>query len=106
MFEQFLEKINVFKCSQCLECKIASKPDEDDLDYVYGKCVTRNVRIFFSIRKNLHAVWYLVDNDRNQVQNANGNKVPQFHIPEELSLLSMHEELLIHRCASSIHAMH
>ena len=43
----------------------------------------------YFIDNNLHPVWYLVDDNGKYVRDANGKKIAQYHIPEELACLSM-----------------
>ena len=82
-----------------------SKSDEDDPDCVCGIGVTKNDPTCF-IRNNIHPVWYLVDDDGNHIKDSNRNKVLQFHIPEELNLLSIYEKLLICCYANFVHTVH
>jgi hypothetical protein len=104
-FEQYLSSLNILKCSVCLECKIEAKPLSDDTNYICSKCTTRKGPDFF-LRNNLHAVWYLVNDDREYVLDTKGAKIPQYHIPEELSTLSMYEKLLIRCCADFVPTVH
>ena len=104
-FEQYLSSLNILKCSVCLECKIEAKPLSDDTNYICSKCTTRKDPDFF-LRNNLHPVWYLVNDDREYVLDTKGAKIPQYHIPEELSTLSMYEKLLIRRCANFVPTVH
>ena len=104
-FEQYLSSLNVFKCSICLECKIEEKPHVDDPNYVCKQCNTRKDPNFF-VKNNLHPVWYHVDDEGNRLLDLEGNEIPQYHIPEELSSLSMYEKLLIRRCANFVPTVH
>ena len=70
-FEQYLPSLNIFKCSVCMEYKIEAKPLVDDPNYICSTCNTRKDLDFFS-RKNLHPVWYLVDDDRNYMLDTTG----------------------------------
>ena len=104
-FEQYLSMLNIFKCSVCLECNIEAKPFADDPNYVCGGCKTRNDPLFF-IKNNLHPVWYLVDDNGQWVLDEHGERCTQYHIPDELSCLSMYEKLLIRRCANFVPTIH
>ena len=104
-FEQYLSSLNVFKCSICLECKIEEKPYVEDPNYVCKRCKTRKEPNYF-IKNNLHPVWYHVDDEGNRLLDSEGNEIPQYHIPEELSTLSMYEKLLIRRCANFVPTVH
>ena len=104
-FEQYLSSLNVFKCSLCLECQIEEKPYVEDPDYVCKGCKTRKDSNYF-IKNNLHPVWYHVDDKGNRLLDSGGNEIPQYHIPEELSTLSMYEKLLIRRCANFVPTVH
>ena len=104
-FEQYLSSLNVFKCSVCMECKIVEKPPADNPNYTCKECNARNDPDFF-IRNNLHPVWHLMDDNRNPLLDEDGKKIPQYHIPEELSCLSMYEKLLIRRCANFVPTVH
>ena len=104
-FEEYLSSLNILKCSVCLECKIEAKPLSDDTNYICNKCTTRKDPDFF-LRNNLHPVWYLVNDEREYVLDTKGAKIPQYHIPEELSTLSMYEKLLIRRCANFVPTVH
>ena len=106
VFEQYLSSLNIFECSVCKECKIEEKPAlVHELSYTCGTCKTKNDPEFF-IRNNLHPVWYLVDDHGDYVLDGEGKKIHQYHIPEELSCLSMYEKLLIRRCANFVPTVH
>lgn len=105
-FEQLLENLNIFECTICRECHIEANPvSSDRVDYVCKTCTKRNDPDFF-INNNLHPVWYNVDEDGNHVTDESGKKIPQYHIPEELSSLTMYEKLLIRRCANFVPTVH
>ena len=105
-FDQLLANLNIFECSICKECHIEAMPvSQDRPDYTCNSCKKRGDPDFF-IRNNLHPVWYNVDNDGNHVTDSSGNKVPQYHIPDELSSLTMYEKLLIRRCANFVPTVH
>ena len=104
-FEQYMASLNVFKCSVCLECRIETKDTTDDLIHRCSSCEKRKDDNYY-IDNNLHPVWYLINDDGNYVRDDNGNKIPQYHIPEELSCLTMCEKLLIRRCANFVPSVH
>ena len=104
-FEQYLSSLNIFKCSLCLECKIEEKPHVEDPNYVCKGCTARKDPSYF-IKNNLHPVWYHMDDEGNRLLDTDGNEIPQYHIPEELSTLSMYEKLLIRRCANFVPTVH
>ena len=47
-----------------------------------------------------------MDDEGNRLLDTDGNEIPQYHIPEELSTLSMYEKLLIRRCANFVPTVH
>lgn len=114
-FEHNLADLNIYKCSDCLECHIEQRrgimrsgriaSDGDAVDYICKKCKTRNDPEYF-LRNNMHPVWYLKNNDGTDMRDENGKKVPQYHIPQELECLSMAEKLLIRRCANFVPTVH
>ena len=104
-FEHYMETLNMFMCSKCRECKIESKTVTDKLMYECKSCQKRGDPDYY-IKNNLHPVWYLVDDDGNYVLNESGCKVVQYHIPEELTCLTMYEKLLIRRCANFVPSVH
>ena len=104
-FEQYMSSLNIFKCSICKECNIDEKPPSDDPNYICNECRARKDPQFF-IRNNLHPVWYLVDDNGDYALDANGDKIPRYNIPQELSCLSMYEKLLIRRCANFVPTVH
>ncbi len=60
----------------------------------------------YYIKNNLHPVWYLVDDDSNYVLGESGDKVVQYHIPEELACLTMYEKLIIRCCTNLVTSVH
>ena len=104
-FEHYLSTLNMHKCSICMECKIQVKPPSDNRGYVCQDCVTRRDDNFY-IKNNLHPVWYLRDDDGEEVLDEHHKPIPQYHIPTELSCLTMYEQLLIRRCANFIPTIH
>ena len=104
-FEHYMETLNMFMCSQCRECHIESKAVTDKLMYECKSCKKRAEPDYY-IKNNLSPVWYLVDDDGNYVLDDNGDKVVQYHIPEELACLTMYEKLLIRRCANFVPSVH
>ena len=104
-FEQYMLSLNIFKCSICRECNIDEKPPSDDPNYICKECRARKDPEYF-LQNNLHPVWYLIDDNGDYVLDTNGDKVPQYHIPQELSCLSMYEKLLIRRCANFVPTFH
>ena len=104
-FEQYLSTLNIFKCTVCLECHIEAKALTHDEQYQCAACVRRKDPNFF-IDNNLHPIWYLRDNEDNFVLGENNAKIPQYHIPPELSSLTVSERLLIRRCANFVPCVH
>ena len=104
-FEQYLSTLNVHKCSMCLECNIEEMPVKEDVTYVCKSCKDRKDPTFF-LDNNLHPVWYLVNDAGERVQDENGKDMVQYHIPTELSSLTMSEKLLIRRCANFVPCVH
>ena len=104
-FEHYMETLNMFMCSQCRECHIESKAVTDKLMHECKSC-KKHAEPDYYIKNNLHPVWYLVDDDGNYVLDDNGDKVVQYHIPEELACLTMYEKLLIRRCANFVPSVH
>lgn len=104
-FEHYLSSLNILKCSICLECHIEDQPARNENNFTCNKCSSRKDPNFF-LDNNLHPVWYAIDNDGNYDCDENGNKIPQFHIPEELACLTMAEKLLIRRAANMVPSVH
>ena len=104
-YEHFLSSLNILKCPICKECNIVEKPAEKQCSYKCDSCRKRNDPDFF-IDNNLHPVWYLVDSKGDYVLDSQKKKIPQFHVPKELSSLSMAEKLLIRRCSNFIPSVH
>ena len=104
-FEQYCAQLNISLCSVCRECKIEQKPEIRDPNYVCSTCKRRNDPDYF-LRRNMHPVWYMLDDDGNQVKDANGKRIPRYDIPSELSCLSISEKLLIRRCANFVPTFH
>ena len=104
-FEQYLSTLNIFKCTVCLECHIEAKALNDDEQYRCKSCVKRKDPNFF-IDNNLHPIWYLRDDNDNLILDENNAKIPQYHIPPELSSLTVSERLLIRRCANFVPCVH
>ena len=100
-----MASLNMFKCKQCKECHLETKPATGDWTYVCNAC-TKRKDPNYHINNNLHPVWYLVDDDGNYVLDEHGNKVAQYHIPEELNCLTMYKKLLICRCANFVPSVH
>ena len=104
-FEQYLSSLNVFKCSICLECHILEKPLKNSDNFQCKSCKDRKDPNYY-LRNNLHPVWYLVDDNGNYLKDDNGDKIPQYHIPHQLSCLTSSEKLLIRRCANFVPCIH
>ena len=60
----------------------------------------------YYIKNNLHPIWYLVDDDNNYVLDKKGDRLVQYHIPDELEFLSMYKKLCIRRWANFLTALH
>ena len=104
-FEHDMESLNMFMCTECKECRLESKPPTKDLMHICQACKKRQDPDYY-IKNNLHPIWYLVDDHNNYVLDENGKKVVQYHVPQELSCLSMYEKLLIRRCANFVPSVH
>ena len=104
-FEQYLSTLNVFKCTVCFECNIEAKALTDNDRYTCASCTRRDDPSFF-IDNNLHPIWYLCDDEGNQLLDNHNAKIPQYHIPPELSCLTISEKLLIRRCANFVPCVH
>ena len=104
-FEHYMENLNMFMCSQFREYQIESKAVTDKLMYEFKSCKKRAEPDYY-IKNNLHPVWYLFDDDGNYVLDESGDKVVQYHIPEELACLTMYEKLLIRCCANFVPSLH
>ena len=104
-FEHNMESLNVIKCSVCMECIILEMPPTTNSEFTCRPCKARRDPTFY-LDNNLHPVWYLLDDDGNYLLGDDGKKVPQYHIPSELSRLTMAEKLLIRRCANFVPSIH
>ena len=78
-----------------------SKPYVSDPSYVCSTCATRNDPNYH-LDNNLQPVWHHGDDASDYVRDDHENSVPQYHIPEELSCLTMCEKLLIRRCVNFV----
>jgi hypothetical protein len=58
------------------------------------------------LRNNLHPVWYEVSNSGEFIRYKDGNKVPHFESPVELTRLSMAAKFLIRRCSNYVPSVH
>jgi hypothetical protein len=58
------------------------------------------------LRNNLHPVWYEVFDTGEFIRDKDGNKVPHFERPVELTRLSMAEKFLIWRCYNYVPSVH
>jgi hypothetical protein len=56
----------------------------------------------YFLRNNLHPVWYQVCDSGEFIRDKDGNKVPHFERPIELTRLSMAEKSLIWRCSNNV----
>ncbi len=60
----------------------------------------------YFLRNNLHPVWYEVSNSGEFIQDRDGNKVPHFERPVDLTRLSIAEKFLFLRCANYVPSVH
>jgi hypothetical protein len=60
----------------------------------------------YFLRNNLHPVWYEVSDSGEFTRDKDGNKVPHFERPVELTRLSMAEKFLIQRCFNYFTSVH
>jgi hypothetical protein len=58
------------------------------------------------LRSNLHPVWYEVSDNGEFIRDKDGNKVPHFERPVELTRLSMAEKFLIQSCSNYVPSVH
>jgi hypothetical protein len=100
--EFYTNNINAIKCETCLELQILDKQVKQRKDsHTCQKCQNRKDPMYF-LRNNLHLVWYVVSNSGEFIRDKDGNKVPHFDRPVELTRLSMDEKFLIRRCSNYV----
>jgi hypothetical protein len=93
--EFYTNNINVIKCEICLELKILDKQVKQTKEpHPFQKCQNKKDPMYF-LRNNLHPVWHEVSNSGEFIRDKDGNKVPHFERPVELTRLSMAEKFLI-----------
>ncbi len=73
--------------------------------YSCYKCHDRKDPMFF-LKNNLHPVWYEVSDEGEFIRDKDGNRVPHFERPVELTRLSMAEKFLIRRCSNYVPSVH
>ncbi len=104
--ELYTNNINVIKCEICLELQILDEQVKQRKDpHTCQKCQNRKDPMYF-LRNNLHPVWYEVSNSGEFIRDKDGNKVPHFDRPVELTRLSMAENFLIRRCSNYVSSVH
>jgi hypothetical protein len=98
--------INVIKYEICLELQILDKQVKLRKEpHTCQKCQNRKDTMYF-LRNNLHPVWYEVSDSGEFIRDKDGNKVPHFERPVELTRLSMAEKFLIWRCSNYVPPVH
>jgi hypothetical protein len=60
----------------------------------------------YFLKNNLHPVWYEVLDYGEFIRDKDGNRVPNFERPVELTRLSMAEKFLIWRCSNYVPSVH
>jgi hypothetical protein len=92
--EIYTNSLKVIKCEICLKCSLVSnQPQQRKAPYTCDKCQNRKDPMYF-LKNNLHTVWYEVSDNGEFTKDKDGNKVPQFGRPIELTRLSMAESIL------------
>ena len=103
--EFHMKNLNVLKCELCLELHIVDGHQQTRTPYTCSKCFGRKDPMYF-LKNNLHPVWYEVSEDGEFIRDKEGNKVPHFERPVELTRLSMAEKFLIRRCSNDVPSVH
>ncbi len=104
--EFYTNNINVIKCEICLEFEILDKQVKQRKEpHTCQKCQNRNYPMYF-LSNNLHPVWYEASDSGEFISEKDGNKVPNFERPVELTRLSMAEKFLIWRCSNYVPSVH
>ena len=73
--------------------------------YTCDKCECRKDPMYL-LKNNLHLVWYEYFDNGELTKDKNGNKVPHFERPIELTRLSMAEKFLVQRCSNYVPSIH
>jgi hypothetical protein len=60
----------------------------------------------YFLKNNLYPVWYEVSDNGESIKDKDGNEVPHFEKPIELTRLSMAEKFLIQRCSNYVASVH
>ncbi len=104
--EFYTNNIYVIKREICLELQILDKQVKQRKEpHTCQKYQNRKDPTYF-LRNNLHPVWYEVSNSGEFIPDKDGNKVPNFERPVELTRLSMAEKFLIRRCSNYVPSVH
>ena len=107
-FEHKMNSLHLNVCTFCLEYEVLF--DKDNARKKYDKCQKcKNEKIkdkSHYINQNRQPIWYEFNADGTKVCDDNGVPIPQYHIPEELSNLTMAEKLLIRRFCPFIPSVH
>ena len=107
-FEHKMNSLHLNVCTFCLEYEVLF--DKDNARKKYDKCQKcKNDKIkdkSHYINQNRQPIWYEFNADGTKVCDDNGVPIPQYHIPEELSNLTMAEKLLIRRFCPFIPSVH
>jgi hypothetical protein len=102
----YTNNINVIKCEICLELQFLDKQVKQRKEpHTCQKCQNRKDPMYF-LRNNLHPVWYEVADSREFIRDKDGNTLPRFERPVELTRLSMAEKSLIQRCSYYVPSVH
>ena len=108
-FEHEMNSLHLNVCSICLEYELLFEKNSARKEYdVCSKCKDNKEIKDKShyIKMNRQPVWYEYNADGTKVCDENGVPIPQYHIPEELSNLTMAEKLLIRRFCPFIPSVH
>jgi hypothetical protein len=104
--EFYTNNINVIKCEICLELQVLDKQGKQRKEsHTCQKCQDRKAPMYF-LRNNLHPVWYEIYDSGEFIRDKDGNKVPHFERPVELTRLSMAEKFLIRRYSNYVPPVH
>ena len=99
-----MNSIHLHVCRTCLEYEILFDRSNARKEYdVCDKCKSKKIDY---IKENRQPVWYEYNADGSKVCDDNNIPIAQYHIPKELSNLTMAEKLLIRRCCPFIPSVH
>jgi hypothetical protein len=100
--EFYTNSLKVIKCEICLGFQIVSnQAQQRKAPYTCDKCECRKDPMYL-LKNNLHLVWYEYFDNGELTKDKNGNKVPHFERPIELTRLSMAEKFLVQRCSNDV----